>query len=169
METAKENTSDEDDAFPVSQVESQDILWPLLTILLMSVAKVTPLLGLSWEPLLLPPREFLLMMPAEGGTTHCHIMLSIMILSRRGITAATLPHPGAAGCPAAAGCSCGTGGSRHPWTGGAVGRTAWRPGRRCQRGAPSPSSGRAPRSPSSGRPAGPAPPSHVCRGRCEGG
>jgi len=30
----------------------------------MSVAKVTPLLGLSWELLLLPPpREFLRMMP----------------------------------------------------------------------------------------------------------
>lgn len=40
-----------------------------LTILLMSAAKVTPLLGLSWEPplLLLPPSEFLLMMPAGRG------------------------------------------------------------------------------------------------------
>lgn len=32
-------------------------------ILLSSVAKVTPLHGLSCEPLLLPPREFLLMIP----------------------------------------------------------------------------------------------------------
>lgn len=32
----------------------------------MSVAKVTPLLGLSWEPLLLPPREFLLMIPEKA-------------------------------------------------------------------------------------------------------
>lgn len=35
----------------------------------MSVAKVTPLFGLSWEPLLLPPNEFLLMIP---GQTHTH-------------------------------------------------------------------------------------------------
>lgn len=41
------------------------VLQRFLTILLMSVAKVTPLLGFSWELLLLPPREFLLMMP-EG-------------------------------------------------------------------------------------------------------
>lgn len=39
-----------------------------LTILLMSVAKVTPLFGLSWEPLLLPPREFLLMIPGRTNT-----------------------------------------------------------------------------------------------------
>lgn len=37
----------------------------ILTILLMSLTKVTPLLGLSCEPLLLPPREFLLMIPRE--------------------------------------------------------------------------------------------------------
>ena len=43
-----------------------------LTILLMSVAKVTPLFGLSWEPLLLPPREFLLMIPGRTNT-HSHI------------------------------------------------------------------------------------------------
>lgn len=40
-----------------------------LTIVLMWAAKVTPLLGLSWEPLLLllPPSEFLLMMPEGIG------------------------------------------------------------------------------------------------------
>lgn len=38
----------------------------------MSVAKVTPLLGLSWEPLLLPPREFLLMIPKETNIALRH-------------------------------------------------------------------------------------------------
>lgn len=42
----------------------------------MSVIKVTPLLGFSWEPLLLPPMEFLLMMPWIGNMSRrCRLFL----------------------------------------------------------------------------------------------
>lgn len=141
-----------------------------LTILLMSLAKVTPLLGLSWEPLLLPPREFLLMIPKKKT---CFLKLTTYIPgnnSERNLDF-FFPYPGEATGPAAAGCSCGMRGNRSPWTGGAADWTAWQQERRCLLGGPSPSSRTTPRSPSFGRPAGPAPPSGVWWGtksnKCE--
>ena len=130
----------------------------------MSVEKVTPLLGFSWEPLLLPPREFLLMIPRETKTAHSHVNIrsgtKLSHIQWR-MFLDILLYLGVAICPSAAGCPGAMRGNRSPWTGGAADWTAWQPERRGPEEEPYPSARTAPRSLSSGRPAGPAPRSDV--------